>query len=307
MRLTKRAIISLAAFSFTVGLNAQAENIMEDGMTAFNQKRYYAAEDAFNKALQKDPNNQDLYLLLGKTLEFLRDQRGAKEAYENCFRINPFNTQGATARKSVTELSGRIEADSHQPSDTPEITKKTIDVIHRQVGELKSGYQKQGVDASNWRMQMSTLEAAKLGYDTQNTLRGLRSNYGYGRRGSYSASRSDEQEVSNIFAIRSNYIRTDGQVQALTGRTWGTKAALAAQESANGLETLLAEPKRPGEAKLRALGTTLYTRYYGNEDHEPLAPPPDPLVELKANQVKLQDLPPLPKALSARELTLHDW
>jgi len=56
---------------------------------------------------------------------------------------------------------------------------------------------------------------------------------------------------------------------------------------------LLAEPKRPGEPKLRALGTQLYVRYYGTEDHSDPTPPEDPPIELKATELKLASLPPV--------------
>jgi hypothetical protein len=55
----------------------------------------------------------------------------------------------------------------------------------------------------------------------------------------------------------------------------------------------MAQKKQPGVPKLRAVGTDLYVRYYGNEDHEAPTAPPDPVLELHATQLKLTALPTL--------------
>jgi len=78
------------------------------------------------------------------------------------------------------------------------------------------------------------------------------------------------------------------------------------QSSANNLQYLLADKKHPGEAKLRAFGTNLFVRYYGNEDHEAPTPPPDPILQLRATQLRLSELPPLARRSSRYEPTADE-
>ncbi|MGH9548462.1 MAG: hypothetical protein ACRD3W_03765, partial [Terriglobales bacterium] len=78
--------------------------------------------------------------------------------------------------------------------------------------------------------------------------------------------------------------RNDRAVGAMRAQVDATMRAAQAQESANNLKHLLATKQMPGDAHLRAWGTTLTTRYYGRETNiiVPTYIPPDYPLELKA-------------------------
>lgn len=132
---------------------------------------------------------------------------------------------------------------------------------------------------------------------------GPNANWGNGNYG-YANPFGRNNTVSNMNQIQQSYLRSDTQVQAYRYRTTGTQAAAYAQESANNLETLLAEKARPGEAKLRALGTNLYIRNYGskaNDGNVLSTPPEDPVEQLRATAKRLADV--APSALRAQPPT----
>lgn len=84
--------------------------------------------------------------------------------------------------------------------------------------------------------------------------------------------------------FRQAYARTDAMVQAARARTEAAQKATFTQESANNLKALITAKLLPGGAKLRAFGTTLNARYYGDETYN-LAPwyiPREAALELKA-------------------------
>jgi tetratricopeptide (TPR) repeat protein len=285
MNFRRAFLLSLVTTFVLTGPAAFAASYVDQGMEAYDQKRYYAAEDLFNKALQENPGNQSVYYFLGKTLEHLYDTKSAKEAYQNCFRINPFSVQGKYAKQAVTQLSGQIEADNHTPADTPQMTAKTISEINRQAADSKQRYDKVGTQQAAWSITKANNELAQLGYRYRMSTANLGPNT---RKGTINMG-----DMSSMYAINTSYIRTDGQVQANLARAAAAKAQTELQTSANNLEYLLADKKQPGEAKLRAFGTNLFVRYYGNEDHEAPTAPPDPMIELKATQMRLSELPPL--------------
>lgn len=290
MNLRKTVTVFSIALAILCGTKACAATLMEEGLDHFQAKRYYAAEDCFNRALAAEPNNQMYYYYLGQTLERLCDAKAAKAAYENCFRINPFSVQGLYAKHSITELSARMEEQAHAAADTPQITAKTIQEIKRQTNDARNRYGQWGNLGARWSLDKGNREAERLGYYERMTVRGINN----GRYGGY----NNGDDVSNLRQIRTNWIRSDAQVQGLKYQAAAAKAAYELQNSAANLEILLAEKKRPGEAKLRALGTDLYVRYYGNDDHEPPAPPQDPPIELHATQLKLSAFADTPPQLS---------
>jgi len=295
MNFRRTFFLSFAATLVLTGSAAFADSLVDQGMEAFDQKRFYAAEDFFNKALAQNPGNQSVYYFLGKTLENLYDPKSAKEAYQNCFRINPFSVQGKYAKQAVTRLSGQIEGDKHTPADTPEQTSKTIDMINRETADAKQRYGATANREAAWAGTRANNELKSLGYRMSSDLSAI-SRGGRGRGTTYQMG-----EMSNMYAIRTSYIRSDGQVQANLARAAGTQAQAELQSSANNLQYLLADKKHEGQAKLRAFGTNLFVRYYGNEDHEPQTAPPDPLVQLRATQLRLSELPRLGPSTSRYE------
>lgn len=97
---------------------------------------------------------------------------------------------------------------------------------------------------------------------------------------------------SNMSMMQQAYVRNDARIQAMQNQAETTQAATYAQESANNLERLLAEKPTAGKLKLRALGTDLYTRYYGSKENDGnvvSTPPADPIIEMKATAMRLND------------------
>jgi len=85
-------------------------------------------------------------------------------------------------------------------------------------------------------------------------------------------------------------MRNDAVIQGTRARSEATrKAAFVAQSAAN-LKSLMMQPTRPGNAKLRALGTNLYVRYYGSDTPSwtETPAPEDPAIELAAKANKLK-------------------
>ncbi len=268
-------------------MSAQASSLVDEGKENFKAHRFYAAEDCFNRALQADPQNQLLRFLLAQTLEQLYDSKAAKAAYTDCFRINPFSEQGMAAKQALVLLNGHIEERRHQANDDPKTMVKTIDTLHTESAQMQRYYVNQGRLQSAWTLEQGNREAAKQGYYTLMSNRSLRRG-----RGVYNYS-NPNVDISGGGQIRSSWIRADAQSQALRHQAQAAQAAREIANSAANLEILLAEKKRPGEAKLRALGTDLYVRYYGTEDHDDPTPPRDPEIELKATEGKLSSLPPV--------------
>jgi hypothetical protein len=97
---------------------------------------------------------------------------------------------------------------------------------------------------------------------------------------------------ANARAARPSYNASDAQVQQMHKQQEDAQHAQYAQDSANNLQRLMSEKQNPNSPKLRALGTNLFVRYYGSHDHDgstPSAPAADPVVEMKAKQMKLGD------------------
>jgi hypothetical protein len=111
---------------------------------------------------------------------------------------------------------------------------------------------------------------------------------GYGGYGGGGGRRRGE--ISNLGRLQSNFIRTDAIVQGNYARAEAARKSAFVQEAAANLKDQLL---RPGvlkdDAHLKALGTSLYCRYYGDDtpsiDEPPV--PEDPIQELKARAMGL--------------------
>ncbi len=281
----KTTAVLLFVLSMVGSTDAHAAmSLVDEGKENFTARRFYAAEDCFNRALQADPQNQLIRYLLGQTLEQLYDNKAAKAAYTDCFRINPFNDQGMAAKKALVQLSGRIEEKAHEATDKPETMLKTLDMIQGQAAELQRNYIMRGRGQAAWALEQGNRAAAQRGYYSRMTMRGLRNG-----RGLYDY--NEYYEMSHTGQIASAWYRADAQAQGLGHIAQTTQAAREIANSAANLQILLAAPKRADEPKLRALGTNLYVRNYGTDDHADPTPPEDPPIELKATELKLASLP----------------
>jgi tetratricopeptide (TPR) repeat protein len=89
-----------------------------------------------------------------------------------------------------------------------------------------------------------------------------------------------------------SYAASDPQVQRMYKQQQDAQHAQYTQDSANNLQRLMSEKQNPNSPKLRALGTNLFVRYYGSHDQDgstPSAPGVDPVIEMKAKQMKFGD------------------
>ncbi len=103
--------------------------------------------------------------------------------------------------------------------------------------------------------------------------------------------RQEGNEIASSRLIyRPDFSYVDARVQSNSARTEGALRAAHTAESANNLKHMLAVKKMPGDANLRAWGTTLTTRYYGNETYlsAPYYIPRERPMELKAIVQSLQ-------------------
>jgi tetratricopeptide (TPR) repeat protein len=98
-----------------------------------------------------------------------------------------------------------------------------------------------------------------------------------------------QQPVSNFSTMDSSYVRSDARVQATGYQSDALHSAAEVQKSANNLQELIGDPRHDLEPHLRALGTNLYVRNYSEHDNDTTVPV-DPPVELRAHEMRLQDL-----------------
>ncbi len=281
-----------------LGSSALAASALERGLAEYNLHRYNAAARIFEDEIDRNPGNLRARLCLGRTLEMLKDPEGAKQEYKYCFSADPFGADGKLARAYLLEMVERVAKKKHGPADGPKLVSQSIKWINSQSADCKSRHMARGEKAAAWKnSQMSDqlrrqYNMATPDYYTMNAHNRNRRYFG------------DGGDVSQQNWLQSSYLRTDYLRQAALARAEGAKRAFEVQKSANNLKMLLAEaqshPNTPGP-KLRALGTNLYIRNYG-EDKEDLNLPVDPPVEMRAKQMKLLDDPQLTKKLSAKGL-----
>ncbi len=97
-------------------------------------------------------------------------------------------------------------------------------------------------------------------------------------------------EISDLNYLRGNYGRTDVRVRAMASQREAAQRAAHVAESATNLKDQLLRPPKKGGARLRALGTNVYVRYYGDEtpssSDEKI--PEDPAIELRAKPGQLK-------------------
>lgn len=79
------------------------EDLLESGKFYLASNRNSAALKAFNKVIEKDPNNFEAYYHLGLVYEQKNDFQTAKQMYEKCLKINPNHT---LSKKQLHKLIG---------------------------------------------------------------------------------------------------------------------------------------------------------------------------------------------------------
>jgi tetratricopeptide (TPR) repeat protein len=268
-------------FCTTLVSGAQAATPYDDGMQDFNLKRYHAAEIAFENAVAKNAFDTRALMMLGKTREFLKDADGAKEAYSAAFKINPFNAGGAAAKQALLDLTTDVESKKHAPLDDAKTMRKTATIIQRQGQQLGQRYSDYGNSLAAARQRL-----------TFDSYRGdqIRNGGLVNRRGFSRFRLTSGGDLSSWDRIQNAYRQYDDQAQALNYRTWATRNAVEARQSATNLVSLLADHGYATNPHLRALGTNLYVRNYESAQTEEL-PPEDPPLELRAKAWTFNDMP----------------
>lgn len=260
-------------------LPVHARGAIDDGVEQYYYKRFHTAAMHFEQACAADPMNWKPHFYLARTLEQLKEYEAAKQEFEFCFRLNPFSKEGRMARAAVMDLAAARES-SKVLAEDPQIIQQALRLMNSQTSDLKSRVR---VEAERHASQRLSDAAQRLGLPS---FAGT-DNAGY-RRWLY---RRDD-EVSSRSFIQNSYLRTDAMRESALARIEAAQRALETQKSATNLKVLLADRNhRPGNARLRALGTNLYVRFYGDPSRDDV-PPEDPVLQLRAKAGSLADITP---------------
>jgi len=268
--LTFAVLVSSAFPAFASGLVDFNEGLNQIGM-----KRYHAASECFQRAVQAEPGNQRYHFQLAECLQLLQEYGTAEDEYNCAYRINPFSSIGAGARAAVLEVEDKIARRDH-PTDSVSNYNQAVREINRQAAEVQNRWIDWGNRGAAYKLRAGQIQANKLMSDAQVAVSNARH------------MRHHDSMIMSDAQAKANYIYYDSGVQANRYRQDGTHAAAETQISANTLKQLLAEPSKPGSPRLRALGTNLYVRNYNNFDEEP--PPADPPLEMRATPLLLSDM-----------------
>lgn len=244
-------------------------------------KRYHAAADAYLKVISINPRYSPAYAYLGDILVKLKDYEGAKEAYRAGFEVDPFGQYGRYGKAKLMGLASREATIRTQPQDSQLIVERTLKLINKQSNDLSNIHAAEGQRWSRWRTDLANIQLRRIAQENHTSVNFI------GRRGYQGY---DDREQSNLANIRNNYVRNDAAVQATKIRAEAARKAAFVAQSAADLKAQMMQPVRPGNAKLRALGTNLYVRYYGSDtpswNDGPVAD--DAPVELAAKAHKLR-------------------
>lgn len=296
LKVTLILSMAIAAGVTLLSSSAIAATALERGVGEYKLQRYNAAARIFENEIERNPNNLRARLCLGRTLEMLKDPEGAKDEYRYCFAADPFGADGRLAKAYLLEMVERVAKKKHGPADGPKLVAQSIKQINSQSADCKSRHIARGAQHAAHKNSMMNdqmrrqYNAMMPDYNAMNAYNRNRRYFG------------DGSDVSQQYWLQSSYLRTDYLRQAALARAEAAKRAFEVQKSANNLKMLLADSQaHPGSngPKLRALGTNLYIRNYG-EDREDLELPVDPPIEMRAKQMKLADDPQLKKKLSAK-------
>ena len=245
------------------------------------QKRYHAAADAYLKVININPRYSPAYAYLGDILVKLKDYEGAKEAYRAGFEVDPFGQYGRYGKAKLMGLAKRDASIRTQPQDSQLIVERTLKLINKQSNDLSNIHAAEGQRWSRWRTDLANIQLRRIAQESNTSVNAI------GRRGYQGY---DDREQSNLANIRNNYVRNDAAVQATKIRAEAARKAAFVAQSAADLKSQMMQPVRTGNAKLRALGTNLYVRYYGSDtpswNDGPVAD--DAPVELAAKAHKLR-------------------
>lgn len=243
-------------------------------------KRYHAAADELLQCIRLNSRFPAAYAYMGDVLLKLQDVEGAKEAYKACFEVDPFGKYGRYGKAKLMGLAQQAAYSAAKPQDSPKVVERTIRHINNQAQDLAGRYQAEYHNSTSWRTSLMALAQRRAIEASRNARRSGGSGYLYG---------NDRNEVSDRLQINSYWAITDYNTRLYRARAEAVrKAALVAQSAAD-LKAQMLQPAAPGGTTLRALGTNLYVRYYGDENSSlaESAVPEDPPVELSAKAKKI--------------------
>jgi hypothetical protein len=237
------------------------------GENFFNKQAYHLAEECLEEACARNPADQSAHYWLAKTRARLRDPQGAHEEFEVAFRLNPFNDLGRQAKSEMLNQFEAATLSTRPPADPEWLVTQTLMKIREQAHEGGAARRKAAERWARQRIADGELAADRIATNISPWRPRGGSYYRY-------LDWDSRSEISDPRQINSHYALSDARTQATRARIDGAQRALYMQDAANGLYGQLAEPYRPGRPKLRAFGTNLYVRYYGNESIDDAGPPP---------------------------------
>ncbi|MBX9689012.1 MAG: hypothetical protein K2X27_20050 [Candidatus Obscuribacterales bacterium] len=237
-------------------------SVINDGIDNYNRHRFHNAEDDFNDALYLAPGMSRIHVYLGVTLLQLNQRRSAIDAMRAAYELDPFGNYGRYAKHCLITLMGDEEVRKRGPKDNLKTVQKTLSLVNSSANK----------DAARQQNFVGSIVAAKQSsaYSFANSL--------------------NRDGFSNEMALKQSYVRTDAMTQVARARQDAALRSTYTYESANNLKSLLTAKLLPGDAKLRAFGTTLHARYYGDETYN-LAPtyiPREAPFELKASAASIK-------------------
>lgn len=254
-------------------------------------RRYHAAAEELMNAIQINPSSSLAFRQLGDVLLELKDREGALEAYKACFENDPFGENGKYAKVKLLSLSAHNARNKTAPQDTQPVVENTVNTVNRQVREYANRMQYE----SRRNAERISREAA-FGMNQRNNANAFRNADAYLRRarqglgGGGTGGGFSQTEISDLNYLRNNWARTDARVKAMAWQKEAAQRAAYVAESATNLKDQLLRPQKKGSARLRALGTNVYVRYYGDEtpsSSEDIVPE-DPALELRAKPEQLK-------------------
>ncbi len=105
-----------------------ASSVFNDGLDDYQQHRYHALADSFEKAVAENHNDFKSHYYLGMCFEQLKEYDAASNEFEYAMRLNPFSTEGRAAKQGLMRVAGTVEASKH-PADDPKLYKQALDLI----------------------------------------------------------------------------------------------------------------------------------------------------------------------------------
>lgn len=256
-----------AAIAYPITVNSSKPRgvlaTINEGIDNYNRHRFHNAEDDFNDALDMAPGMPRIYVYLGVTLLQINQRQSAIDALRTAYELDPFGTYGRYAKHCLIVLMGDEEVRKRGPKDNLKTVQGTIDSLNRKAG-----------DEANRQGRFASVMAQAKQSSANSFANSLR---------------QDSDSYSNEIALKQSFVRMDAMVQMARVRQEAARRAANTQEAANNLKTQISAKLMPGDAKLRAFGTTLHARYYGDETYN-LAPwyiPREMPLQLKARAVLL--------------------